>query len=171
MATQQQIDKVRAYAFYPTQQKVSDAIIEANIEKWEAVISPDVVNREGIILYNATLDTLRYLVYTDPSESAGYRLREKVNKVEREVETQSNYVGKWEKILEDYLNGTLIIPEYSVSGKKVFVGGVSAEEINRVNNDIDSVNGLGRYTGINSRVSSNTRERVFRRMANKYESF
>lgn len=145
MATQEQIDLVRGYCFYPTEAELPDNIIAAQIDKWLAVYpQPD---QYAIAMYNATLDCLRYLVYTDPNWSGGSlgsSRMEKVGQVQVTQETTGEYVSRWQKILDDYLNGYLTIPGAPTKlGKGVIIGGVSAKEINRVNCDYDSVNGLG----------------------------
>lgn len=145
MATQEQIDKVRAYCYYPSETLISDEVIAAQIDKWLAVYPKPA--QEPIALYNATLDCLRYLIYTDPlwqGGSQGSSRTEKVGQVQVTQETTGEYVSRWEKILNDYLDGLISIPGGPrILGKGVIIGGVSANEINRVNCNLDGVNGLG----------------------------
>ncbi len=156
MATQEQIDKVRAYCFYPSEQLISDAVIEAQIDKWLAIYPKP--EQEGIALYNATLDSLRYLIYTDPfwqTGSQGSSRTEKVGQVQVTQENTGEYISRWQKILDDYLDGLIKIPgTVSVIGKGVIIGGVKASEINRVNSNLDGVNGLGCF-GVDRKSAEN----------------
>lgn len=155
MATQQQIDLVRRHCFYPTIDELPDTIISAYIDDWLTLYP----RPEQLVyaLYNATLDCLRYLVYTDPnysSGSLGSLRKEEVGQVKVTAQTVGEYISRWQKILDDYLNGILPYPGLkSPLGKGVIIGGVSADEINRVNSNPDSVNGLG-CTGVDRRMAS-----------------
>lgn len=144
MATQEQIDKVRSYCFNPSTTLLPDSVIAANIDKWTGVYpAPE---QEGVVLYNATIDCLYYLIYTDPdapTSKDGYKRMEKVGQVQVSIETTGEYISKWQNILNGYLNGDLTIPgQPSKIGRTVIIGGVSRTEIDRVNNTLDSVNGL-----------------------------
>jgi len=145
MATQEQIDKVRIYCFNPSPVLLPDAVIAANIDKWLAIY-PDPI-QEGVVLYNATIDCLYYLIYTDPdapTSKSGYKRTEKVGQVQVSVESTGEYVSRWQNILNGYLNGDLTLPgQPSKVGKTVIIGGVDRREIDRVNSDRNSVNGLG----------------------------
>lgn len=145
MATQDQINLVRSYCYYPSETILPDEIIAAQIDKWLAVYPLPI--QEPYALYNATLDCLRYLVYTDPlwqGGTQGSSRTEKVGQVSVTQETTGEYVSRWQMILDDYLDGRLVIPGGpSKLGKGVIIGGVSANEINRVNSNFDGVNGLG----------------------------
>lgn len=145
MATQEQIDKVRIYCFNPSPMLLPDAVIAANIDKWTAIY-PDPL-QEGVVLYNATIDCLYYLIYTDPdapTSKSGYKRTEKVGQVQVSVESTGEYISRWQNILNGYLNGDLTLPgQPSRIGKTVIIGGVDRKEIDRVNNDRNSVNGLG----------------------------
>lgn len=152
MATPEQILKVRSYCFYPTEEELPDAIIAANIDKWTAIY-PD-PRQEPVVLYNATIDCLYYLIYTDPNGgggTAGSTRREKVGQVEVEVGYTADYVSKWQKILDGYLNGDLWIPGTTRPiAKGVIIGGVERCEVDRVKNDPNSVNGLWGF-GVDNR--------------------
>lgn len=154
MATQEQIDKVRSYCFYPTEEELPDYVIAANIDKWEAIYpNPE---QEGVVLYNATIDCLNYLIFTDPNGgggSGGSTRREKVGQVEVEVGYTEGYVSKWQRILDGYLNGDLWIPGTNRPlAKGVIIGGVERSEINRVNRDCNGFDGLF-GSGIDNTVS------------------
>lgn len=154
MATQEQIDKVRSYCFYPTEEELPDDIIAANIDKWLAVYpNPE---QEGIVLYNATIDCLNYLIFTDPNNSGssgGYNRREKVGQVEVEVGYSEGYISKWQKILDGYLDGSLWIPGTTRPlAKGVIIGGVERNEVNRVNFDLNGVDGLHGFGVDNKRI-------------------
>lgn len=144
MATQEQIDKVRSYCFYPTEQELPDTIIAANIDKWLAIYPNPA--QEGVVLYNATVDCLNYLIFNDPNNAggtSGSSRREKVGQVEVEVSYTEGYVSKWQKILDGYLNGYLWIPGTGRPlAKGVIIGGVDRCEVNRVNRDPNGVDGL-----------------------------
>lgn len=156
MATQEQINKVRLYCYNATEGLLPDAIIAANIDKWLAIYpSPE---QEGIALYNATIDCLYYLIYTDPnapSGSSGYSRTEKVGQVSVSVQYSGEYISPWQKILDGYLNGDLVVPGAvkNVTGK-VIIGGVDAGEINRVNLQRNSVNGLGCMQGVDKKQAT-----------------
>lgn len=145
MASLEQIAKVRSYCFNPPEELLPDTVIAANIDKWLAIY-PD-PKQEGVALYNATIDCLYYLIYTDPNQptgSTGYKRTEKVGQVQVSVESTGEYISKWQKILQGYLNGDIKIPgQPNNIGKSVIIGGVDRGEINRVNSDRNNVNGLG----------------------------
>lgn len=145
MASLEQIEKVRSYCFNPSQTLLPDAVVVANIDKWLGVYPNPA--QEGVALYNATIDCLYYLVYTDPeapTSKDGYKRTEKVGQVQVSVETTGEYISKWQNILNGYLNGDLYIPgQPSTIGKTVIIGGVDRSEIDRVNFNRNSVNGLG----------------------------
>lgn len=143
MATQQQIEKVRAYAYFPSQIQLPDKIISDKIDQW-ATVHGDTPQT----LYKALLDCLRYLVYTDPNIAAGTGTggnsrTEQVGQVQVTTETTGEYVSKWKRILDGYLSGDLRFPGIrSPKGKNVIIGGVDRREIDRVNANPYSVNGL-----------------------------
>lgn len=144
MATLEQITKVRIYCYNPPEELLPDLVIATNIDKWEAIYPNP--NQEGIVLYNATIDCLYYLVFTDPNSAAGSsgsKRTEKVGQVSVSVEFTGEYISRWQKILDGYLNGDITIPGYSKIGRNVIIGGVERDEIERVNRNPNSVNGLG----------------------------
>ncbi|MFM8097963.1 hypothetical protein PU656_18700 [Klebsiella pneumoniae] len=143
MATIEQIEKVRAYAYFPSQAQLPDSVIASKIDMWA-----DVHGDTPQTLYNALLDCLRYLVYTDPNIAAGTGTggnsrTEQVGQVQVTTETTGEYVSKWKRILDGYLSGDLRFPGIrSPKGKNVIIGGVDRREIDRVNANPYSVNGL-----------------------------
>lgn len=145
MATQEQIDLVRRHCFYPSQAELPDQIISDYIDDWLALYPEP--EKYVYAMYNATLDCLRYLVYTDPnysSGSLGSMRKEEVGQVKVTAETTGEYISRWKRILDDYLDGKLLYPGLkSVLGKGVIIGGVSQREIERVVSDPDNVDGLG----------------------------
>lgn len=143
MATQQQIEQIRAYAYFPSQTQLPDSVIASKIDMWA-----DVHGDTPQTLYKALLDCLRYLVYTDPNIAAGTGTggnsrTEQVGQVQVTTETTGEYLSKWKRILDSYLSGDLRFPGIrSPKGKSVIIGGVDRREIERVNANPYSVNGL-----------------------------
>jgi len=141
MASQAQINQVRAYAYFPSQEQLPDSVINSKIDQWAAVHG----NRPQT-LYNALLDCLRYLIYTDANYtpgSAGSKRTENVGNVSVSVESTGEYISKYQRILDDYLSGNLRFPGIrSPKGRGVIVGGVDQREIDRVKANPYSVNGL-----------------------------
>ena len=66
-----------------------------------------------------------------------------MGQVQVTTETTGEYVSKWKRILDGYLSGDLRFPGIrSPKGKSVIIGGVDQREIDRVNANPYSVNGL-----------------------------
>lgn len=144
MATQQQIEQVRAYAYFPSQTQLPDLVIANKIDEWLQVYP----HNEPMALYKAFISSLQYLIYTDPNIAAGTCIggnsrTEQVGQVQVTVETSGEYISKWQRILDGYLSGDLRFPGIrSPKGKSVIIGGVDRREIHRVNANPYSVNGL-----------------------------
>lgn len=154
---------IRILVFNPTQEVLPDEVLIPLIQTWIDVIGYDDANKCAV-LWNSLISVLEYLWNTDllnnNSQTGGALSRkERVGEVQVEVvfsNGQTEYHSPWEDIYNGYINGDMMIPGCA-SGRgvtsKVLVGGVSATEIERVNSDPDSVNGLG---GVAS-VDRNTR--------------
>ncbi|CAI2504456.1 Uncharacterised protein [Serratia ficaria] len=149
------IAQVRLLAFNPTEEQISDEQIGEIIQGWIDIIGDDDKNRCQI-LYNSLMSVLQWLwnrdIIDQGGESGGSTgRREKVGEVEVQTTYSSTSVhhSPWEDIYNRYLNGDLTIPGCGdMSGtrgiiSKVIHGGVDACEIDRVNSDPRSVNGLG----------------------------
>jgi len=145
IANQQQIEQIRAYAYFPSNEQLPESVIASKIAMWA-----DIHGDAPQTLYKALLDCLRYLVYTDPNIAAGTGTggnsrTEQVGQVQVTVETSGEYISKWQRILAGYLSGDLRFPGVrSQKGKSVIIGGVDQREIDRVNANPYSVNGLMR---------------------------
>lgn len=147
MATQEQIDAVRLYCFNPSQTELPDEVIGAQIDKWLAIypLPKDI----GIVMFNATIDCLWYLVLTDPNASGGTggsSVREKIGQVEKELGYTGEYVSRWKKLLDGYLDGSLTIPGYRRATSHVIIGGVERCKIDAIKynpNSVDGLKGLG----------------------------
>lgn len=146
MATPEQIEQVRAYAYFPSQAQLPDLVIANKIDEWLQVYPQN----EPMALYKALISALQYLIYTDPnleagSGTGGNSRTEQVGQVQVTVETSGEYISKWQRILDGYLSGDLRFPGVrSPKGKTVIIGGVDQREIDRVNANPYSVNGLMR---------------------------
>ena len=154
---------IRILVFSPSQEVLPDEVLIPIIQTWIDVIGNDDSNKCAV-LWNSLISVLEYLWNTDMlnnnSQSGGALSRkEKVGEVQVEVvfsNGQTEYQSPWENIYNGYINGDLMIPGCAVgrgATSKVLIGGVSATEIERVNSNPDSVNGLG---GVAS-VDRNTR--------------
>lgn len=154
---------IRILVFNPSQEVLPDDVLIQIIETWIQIIGSEDVNKCAV-LWNSLISVLEYLWNNDllnhNTQTGGALSRkERVGEVQVEVvfsNGQTEYHSPWEDIYNGYLNGGMMIPGCS-SGRgatsKILVGGVSATEIDRVNSNPDSVNGLG---GVAS-VDRNTR--------------
>lgn len=162
VVTQELINRVRFLAFNPTQEQISDAMIGDIIQQWIDIIGDDDKNYCQILL-NSLLSVLQYLwnrdIIDNGNQAGGATGRtEKVGEVSVSVSysKSSTYSSPWEDIYNRYLNGELTIPGCAGDGNggdkgvagRVIVGGVDAYEINRVNSDPRSVNGLGSVSSV-----------------------
>nr|DAY73809.1 MAG TPA: hypothetical protein [Caudoviricetes sp.] len=157
------VPMIRILVFNPSQEVLPDEVVEQIIQTWIDIIGNDDSNKCAV-LWNSLISVLEYLWNTDllnHNEQTGGTLsrKEKVGEVQVEVvfsNGQSEYKSPWEDIYKGYLNGDMMIPGCA-SGRgaasKVLIGGVDACEIERVNSNPNSVNGLG---GVAS-VDRNTR--------------
>lgn len=154
---------IRILVFNPSQETLPDDVLLQIIQTWIDIIGSDDSNKCAV-LWNSLISVLEYLWNTDVlnnnNQSGGALSRkEKVGEVQVEVvfsNGQSEYHSPWEDIYNGYINGNMMIPgcsAYRGATSKVLVGGVDAREIERVNSDPNSVNGLG---GVAS-VDRNTR--------------
>lgn len=142
-----EINLIRAYCYKPSANPsvdlLPDDVIAGYLEQWAAVYPYNELQR----LYRALISSLQYLVYTDPnltagSGSGGSSRTEKIGQVQVTQATTGEYVSRWQKILDDYLDGTIPFSGITVKGKGVISGGVSLKEINRVKANPDNVLGL-----------------------------
>ncbi len=147
------VPMIRILVFNPSQETLPAAMIEQIIQTWIDVLGNDDANKCAV-LWNSLISVLEYLWNTDVlnhnTQTGGALSRkEKVGEVQVEVTFgtgQTEYISPWENIYKGYLDGDMMIPGCT-SGRgvtsKVLVGGVDAREIDRVNSDPNSVNGLG----------------------------
>lgn len=157
------VPMIRILVFNPSQEVLPDEIVEQIIQTWIDIIGNNDSNKCAV-LWNSLISVLEYLWNTDllnHNDQTGGAIsrKEKVGEIQVEVvfsNGQSEYHSPWEEIYNGYLNGDMMIPGCA-SGRgvtsKILVGGVDAREIERVNSDPNSVNGLG---GVAS-VDRNTR--------------
>ncbi|UYL04785.1 hypothetical protein EBOKLHFM_00189 [Klebsiella phage KP13-26] len=157
------VPMIRILVFNPSQEVLPDEIVEQIIQTWIDIIGNNDSNKCAV-LWNSLISVLEYLWNTDllnHNDQTGGAIsrKEKVGEIQVEVvfsNGQSEYHSPWEDIYNGYLNGDMMIPGCA-SGRgvtsKILVGGVDAREIERVNSDPNSVNGLG---GVAS-VDRNTR--------------
>ena len=157
------VPMIRILVFNPSQEVLADETVEQIIQTWIDIIGNDNSNKCAV-LWNSLISVLEYLWNTDllnHNDQTGGAIsrKEKVGEIQVEVvfsNGQSEYHSPWEDIYNGYLNGDMMIPGCA-SGRgvtsKILVGGVDAREIERVNSDPNSVNGLG---GVAS-VDRNTR--------------
>lgn len=144
---------IRILVFNPSQEVLPDDVLIQIIQTWIDVVGSEDSNKCAV-LWNSLISVLEYLWNTDMlnnnSQSGGALSRkERVGEVQVEVvysNGQSEYQSPWEGIYNGYMNGDMMIPGCA-SGRgatsKILVGGVDAREIERVNSDPNSVNGLG----------------------------
>lgn len=153
---------IRILVFNPSQEVLPDEIVISIIQTWIDIIGNDDSNKCAV-LWNSLISILEYLWNTDllnnNSQSGGaLSRREKVGEVEVQVvfsNGQTEYQSPWENIYNGYINGDMMIPGCAYGRgvtSKVLVGGVSATEIARVNNDPDSVNGLGEVASVDRKT-------------------
>lgn len=144
------INRVRLYLMKPTQEQIADETIALFIDRWLPVFPDNIAS----VLYNATIDCLRLLVFqTKGSLGSSARRRERVGQVEVEVETTDEYFSNWEWLLDQYLRGLIPIEgRTTYLSTNVIIGGVDRREIDRINSSPNSVNGLRGFS-----VNSNTR--------------
>nr|DAQ32724.1 MAG TPA: hypothetical protein [Caudoviricetes sp.] len=157
------VPMIRILVFNPSQEVLPDEIVEQIIQTWIDIVGNNDSNKCAV-LWNSLISVLEYLWNTDllnHNDQTGGAIsrKEKVGEIQVEVvfsNGQSEYHSPWEHIYNGYLNGDMMIPGCA-SGRgvtsKILVGGVDAREIERVNSDPNSVNGLG---GVAS-VDRNTR--------------
>lgn len=157
------VPMIRILVFNPSQEVLPDEIVEQIIQTWIDIIGNNDSNKCAV-LWNSLISVLEYLWNTDllnHNDQTGGAIsrKEKVGEIQVEVvfsNGQTEYHSPWEDIYNGYLNGDMMIPGCA-SGRgvtsKILVGGVDAREIERVNSDPNSVNGLG---GVAS-VDRNTR--------------
>lgn len=157
------VPMIRILVFNPSQDVLPDEIVEQIIQTWIDIVGNNDSNKCAV-LWNSLISVLEYLWNTDllnHNDQTGGAIsrKEKVGEIQVEVvfsNGQSEYHSPWEDIYNGYLNGDMMIPGCA-SGRgvtsKILVGGVDAREIERVNSDPNSVNGLG---GVAS-VDRNTR--------------
>lgn len=157
------VPMIRILVFNPSQEVLPDEIVEQIIQTWIDIVGNNDSNKCAV-LWNSLISVLEYLWNTDllnHNDQTGGAIsrKEKVGEIQVEVvfsNGQSEYHSPWEDIYNGYLNGDMMIPGCA-SGRgvtsKILVGGVDAREIERVNSDPNSVNGLG---GVAS-VDRNTR--------------
>lgn len=157
------VPMIRILVFNPSQEVLPDEIVEQIIQTWIDIVGNNDSNKCAV-LWNSLISVLEYLWNTDllnHNDQTGGAIsrKEKVGEIQVEVvfsNGQSEYHSPWEDIYNGYLNGDMMIPGCA-SGRgvtsKILVGGVDAREIEHVNSDPNSVNGLG---GVAS-VDRNTR--------------
>ena len=157
------VPMIRILVFNPSQEVLADETVEQVIQTWIDIIGNDNSNKCAV-LWNSLISVLEYLWNTDllnHNDQTGGALsrKEKVGEIQVEVvfsNGQSEYHSPSALSYNGYLNGDMMIPGCT-SGRgvtsKILVGGVDAREIERVNSDPNSVNGLG---GVAS-VDRNTR--------------
>lgn len=169
---------IRRLVYNPTQEEISDAEIEQIIQGWIDVIG-DKDSDKCAVLWNSLISVLQYLWNKDildhNHETGGVLSRkEQAGQVRVEVvygNGQTEYHSPWEDIYNGYLDGGLMIPGCAAGRgitSKILIGGVDQREIDRVNSDPNSVNGLGGVASID-RNSRNInylleRSRVFYRI-------
>ncbi|MDU4288645.1 hypothetical protein [Mixta calida] len=140
MATQQQIEQIRAYAYFPSQTQLPDLVIARKIDEWLQIYPQN----EPMALYKALISSLQCLIYTDPnleagSGTGGNSRTEQVGQVQVTTETTGEYISKYQHILDGYLQGDLRFPGIkSPKGLGVIIGGVDQREIDRVNTNSTS---------------------------------
>lgn len=153
---------VRILVYNPSPTVLPDEILIPIIQTWIDVLGSEDINKCAV-LWNSLINVLEYLWNTDilnhNTQTGGVLARsEKVGEVQVSVtygNGQSQYHSPWEDIYNSYLNGNMSIPGCA-SGRgvtsKILVGGVDAREIDRVNSDPNSVNGLGDVASVDRRT-------------------
>lgn len=156
------VPMIRILVFNPSQEVLPDETVQQIIQTWIDIIGNDDSNKCAV-LWNSLISVLEYLWNTDllnhNNQTGGAISRkEKVGEIQVEVvfsNGQSEYHSPWEDIYNGYLNGDMMIPGCA-SGRgvtsKILVGGVDAREIERVNSDPNSVNGLGGVASVDRKT-------------------
>ena len=156
------VTRLRLLAFNPSTDLISEDEIESIIQGWIDIYGNDDKNLCKV-LWSSLLSLLQFLWNTDiitHNETTGGATSrtEKVGQVQVTVEygdSSSDYTSPWEDIYNRYLSGELQIPScptMSGAASKVLIGGVSQREIDRVNSNPDSVNGLGSVGSVDRRT-------------------
>lgn len=151
------VTRLRMLCYNPSQDLISDEYMEQLIQTWIDILGSDDKDL-CTVLWNSLASILEYLWNTDVlahmEETGGATQRmERVGEVTVNVrygESPDDYVSPWETIYNNYLNGELQIPGCARNGasSKVLIGGVNQQEINRINRNPNSVNGLGGVASI-----------------------
>lgn len=153
---------IRILVFNPSQEVLPDDVLINIIQTWIDILGNDDSNKCAV-LWNSLISVLEYLWNTDllnhQTQTGGALSRkERVGEVQVEVvfsNGQTEYKSPWENIYNGYINGDMMIPGCA-SGRgvtsKVLIGGVSATEIERVNSNPDSVNGLGGVASVDRKT-------------------
>jgi len=124
---------------------VPDEVIALFLNKWSAYYDlPNNTDKEWLVIYNATVDTLRWLIAKagTTAGSNAQSIREKRGQEEKEVRySEGSSVMQGYQDLLDYLlkNPDYISPTLNTSFNALIVGGVSNEEYDRVRSDSDSL--------------------------------
>lgn len=146
------VSRLRMLCYNPSQDLISDDQIQTIVQMWIDELGSDDKDKCSV-LWNSLASILEYLWNTDVlnhyEETGGATQRlERVGEVTVSVrygDDPNEYTSPWETIYNNYLNGDLQIPGCARNGaaSKVLIGGVSKSEIDRINRNPDSVNGLG----------------------------
>jgi len=153
---------VRILVYNPSQETLPDEVLIQIIQTWIDIIG-NADSNKCAVLWNSLISVLEYLWNTDVlnnnSQSGGaMSRREKMGEVEVEVKFsngQVEYKSPWEDIYNNYLNGLMVIPGCTAgrgATSRVLIGGVDAREIDRVNSDPNSVNGLGNVASVDRKT-------------------
>ncbi|HCJ8179813.1 TPA: hypothetical protein NV830_001146 [Escherichia coli] len=149
---------IRILVYNPSQEVLPDAMLIQIIQTWIDIIGNEDKDKCAV-LWNSLISVLEYLwnndVLNNSTQTGGaMSRREKMGEVEVEVKFnngQVTYKSPWEDIYHNYLNGLMVIPGCTAgrgATSKVLIGGVDAREIDRVNSDPNSVNGLGNVASV-----------------------
>ena len=155
------VTRLRMLCYNPSQDLISDEYMENLIQTWIDILG----NQDKdlcSVLWNSLASILEYLWNTDVINHNGItggatQRLERVGEVQVNVrygDDPNEYVSPWETIYNNYLNGDLQIPGCASGGaaSKILIGGVSKKEIDRINRNIDSVNGLGGVSSVDRKT-------------------
>lgn len=136
MTTLEKVAYIRM--FLPEDAPITDAQIQFFVERWEAQLI-DVPDNDYKVIYNALVDSVRWIILQQSSRNVGGRWREREAQMEIDI-IDADFTKSW----KDYLTYLLANPEIidpsisSGSFSNIVVGGVSQQEVARVKNDPDS---------------------------------
>lgn len=124
---------------------VSDAVITLFLNKWSTYLDlPNNPDQEWLVIYNAIVDTLRWLIAKAGTTSGATAQMRREKRGQEEIEIAYGDGASITQSYQDLLDYILSNPDYihpslAKSFNALVIGGVSKEEHSRVTDDSDSL--------------------------------